>query len=89
MTGSVVAVTGVAALSHKSSLDKACTPGCPSNLSSDLSSFRLQRTLSYVGFGVGLAALGAGTYFLLQRGSSGREVGALVLPGGAALIGAF
>jgi hypothetical protein len=82
-------VTGIAALSHKSSLDKACTPGCPPQMSSDLDSFRLDRTLSYVGFGLGIAAAGAGTYLLLHESSSGGQVGALVLPGGAALTGSF
>jgi hypothetical protein len=83
------AVTGVAALSHKSSLDAACKPGCPSNMSADLSAFRRDRTLSYFGFGLGLAAAGAGTYLLFHQGASGNEVGALVLPGGAAVKGSF
>jgi hypothetical protein len=83
------AVTGIAALSHKSSLDDACHPGCPEKMSSELDAFRLERTLSYVGFGVGLAAAGAGAYFLLHESSSGGEVGALLLPGGAALRGRF
>lgn len=83
------ALTGIAALSHKSDLDAACHPGCPASLASDLDSFRLDRTLSYVGFGLGLAAAGAGTYFLFHEGSSGGEVGALVMPGGAALRGRF
>jgi hypothetical protein len=82
-------VTGIAALNHKSSLDRACNPGCPAKMSSDLDSFRLDRTLSYVGFGVGLAAAGAGVYLLVHRGASGGEVGALMLPGGAAVRGSF
>ena len=81
--------TGIAALNHQSSLDKACNPGCPENMSSDLDSFRLDRSLSYVGFGVGLAAAGAGAYLLLHESSSGSQVGALVLPGGAGLRGTF
>ncbi len=81
--------TGIAALNHKASLDKACHPGCPAKMSSDLDSFRLDRTLSYVGFGVGLAAAGAGVYLLFHEGTSGSEVGALMLPGGAALRGSF
>jgi len=82
-------VTGIAALSYKSTLDDNCTPGCPSSMSSNLDAFRLDRTLSYVGFGVGLAALGAGTYLLLHRSAAGTEMGAVVLPGGAALRGRF
>jgi hypothetical protein len=83
------AVTGIAALNYKSTLDDNCTPGCPPSMSSNLDAFRLDRTLSYVGFGVGLAALGAGTYLLLHRSAAGTEMGAVVLPGGAALRGRF
>jgi hypothetical protein len=83
------AVTGIAALKHKSKLDDACNPGCAPTLASDVDAFRLDRTLSYLGFGLGLAAAGAGTYFLLFDDSNGSQVGALVLPGGAALAGRF
>ena len=82
-------VTGVAALSHKSSLDAACKPGCPTNMSADLAAFRRERALSYVGFGLGLAAAGTGAYLLFHEGSSGSQVGALVMPGGAAVTGSF
>jgi hypothetical protein len=82
-------VTGISALNHKSHLDKVCSPGCPANMSSDLDSFRMNRTLSYLGFGLGLAAAGAGTYLWLHEGSSRRQVGAVVLPGGAAVAGTF
>jgi hypothetical protein len=82
-------VTGIAAMSHKSSLDAACNPGCPTNMSAELSAFRRDRALSYLGFGLGLAAAGTGAYLLFHEGSSGTEVGALVLPGGAAVTGSF
>jgi len=82
-------ISGVAALGHKSKLDEQCKPGCPENMSSDLDSYRFDRTLSYVGFGVGLAAAGAGTYLLFHQGSSGTQVGAQLFPGGAALRGRF
>lgn len=82
-------VTGVAALNYKSNLDESCTPGCPPSLSDDLDGFRRNRTLSYLSFGVGLAAAGAGTYLLLHEGPTGRKVGAVLLPGGAALAGRF
>lgn len=82
-------VSGIAALNHKSALDEKCNPGCPASMSSDLDGFRLTRTFSYVGFGVGLVAVGAGTYFLLHEGSSGSQVGAVVLPGGAGVAGTF
>jgi len=83
------AVTGISALNHKSHLDKACSPGCPPSISSELDAFRMNRTLSYVSFGVALAAAGAGTYFFLRNGSSGSQVGAMVVPGGAAVAGRF
>lgn len=85
----VGSVFGIAALGHKSKLDESCKPGCPTNMSNDLDSYRLDRTLSYVGFGVGLAAAGAGTYFLLHQGASGAQVGAQLFPGGAAVKGRF
>jgi hypothetical protein len=83
------AVTGVVALNRRSKLDDVCTPGCPSGMRSDIQSFRLNRALSYIGFGLGAAAIGTGTYLLLHRGSAGEQVGALVLPAGAALTGTF
>lgn len=83
------AVTGISALNHRSKLEAACKPGCPSSLADELSDFRRDRTLSYLGFGLGLAAAGVGTYFLFHQGSSGSEMGALVLPGGAAVRGTF
>jgi hypothetical protein len=58
-------------------------------MASDLDSFRLTRTLSYVGFGVGIAAAGAGAYLLLHQSSSGSQVGALLVPGGAKVAGTF
>ena len=82
-------VTGISAMSHKSSLDAACSPGCPSNMSTELSAFRRDRALSFVGFGLGLAAAGAGAFLLFHEGSSGNQVGARVLPGGAAVAGSF
>jgi hypothetical protein len=81
--------SGISALNHQSNLDDQCSPGCPASLSSELDAFRLTRTLSYVGFGVGLVAVGAGTYFLLHESSTGAQVGALVMPGGAGLAGTF
>ncbi len=82
-------VTGIVALNHKKDLDAACNPGCPSNMASALDSFRLNRTLSYVSFGVGIAAAGTGAYLLLHESRSGTQVGAQLLPGGAALAGTF
>ncbi len=85
----VGAVTGVVALNHKSKLDDACKPGCPADLRDELASFRRNRALSYVGFGLGLAAAGAGSYFLLHEAGSGRRVEARLFPSGAAVTGSF
>jgi hypothetical protein len=82
-------VTGIAALSHKASLDGACKPGCPTNMSADLSAFRRDRTLSYLALGLGFAAAGTGAYLLFHESSSGSQLGALVLPGGATVKGTF
>jgi len=82
-------ISGVAALSHKSTLDRSCSPGCPPSMSQELTAYRFDRALSYVGFGLGIAGLGAGTYFLLHDGNSGSQVGALVFPNGAAVSGSF
>jgi hypothetical protein len=57
-------ITGVLALGQKSDLDKACTPGCPPTKASELQAFRRDRTLSYVGFGLGALGLGSGAYLL-------------------------
>ena len=81
--------SGISALNHRSNLDAQCNPGCPASMSSELDAFRLTRALSYVGFGVSVVAVGAGTYFLLRETPSGARVGALVTPGGASLTGSF
>lgn len=83
------AITGFIALGHKSDLDRSCTPACPASMQGDIDAFRLNRTLSYVGFGVGLAAVGVGTYFLLHRSPSGSELRAQLSPNSALLTGTF
>jgi tetratricopeptide (TPR) repeat protein len=65
--GTVVGVlTGITALSAKSELDEACTPGCPPSHEETLSTYRLHRTLSYVGFGIGVVGVSLGGYILLS-----------------------
>ncbi len=59
-------VTGILALNHKAELDDVCKPSCPPEYASDIDAFRLERTLSYVGFGLGIAGLAGGTYLLLR-----------------------
>jgi hypothetical protein len=82
-------VAGVSALKQKSDLDAECTPGCPAHLRDELSGFRRDRALSYVGLGLGLVSVSAGAYLLFHQSSSGREVGALAYPGGAFVTGRF
>jgi hypothetical protein len=60
------AVAGVLALNTKSELDDVCTPLCPASYKDDVDRWRLQRTLSYVGFGIGIAGVATGTYLLVR-----------------------
>jgi hypothetical protein len=64
LTASIV--TGVMALHKRSDLNDVCHPGCPESESDKLASYRLDRTLSYVGLGVGLVGAGVGGYLLLS-----------------------
>lgn len=66
-------VTGILALSKKSSLDTACGPsktGCPSSSQSDIDSAKTMGTISTVGFIVGGVGVAAGVVLLLTEGSS-------------------
>ncbi|MFZ5894539.1 MAG: tetratricopeptide repeat protein [Myxococcota bacterium] len=82
------AITGAVALSRKSDLDEVCRPGCPASSADDISSFRLNRTLSYAGFGLGALALGIGGYVLLTSSPS-HPVTARITPGGVQVGGSF
>lgn len=85
----VSAVTGVAALGKKSSLDAECHPGCPASASSDIDSFRTNRTVSYVGLGLGVVSLGVGGYLLLSGKSESTHVAAGIGPGTVTVSGSF
>jgi hypothetical protein len=80
-------VTGAMALSDKKTLDDVCKPGCPPSQADTIDQFRTERTLSYIGFGVGVAALAGGTILILNSPSS--HVGLSVAPYRVALSGAF
>jgi hypothetical protein len=82
-------LTGIAALGQKSELDEVCTPGCPASEAETLDSYRLNRTLSYVGFGIGIAGAAAGGYVLLSGTKQDPELALGVTPGGAKLWGRF
>jgi hypothetical protein len=70
-------ISGVAAglvmLDKKSSLDNVCTTSCPPAAQNDLDTFRTARTTSFIGYGVGIAAIGAGAVLLLTAPSSPSE----------------
>ncbi len=79
--------TGLVALHDKSRLDDVCHPQCPQSSASDLSGFRSNRTVSWVSYGVGIAAVTTGV-LLLTIGDSKREHVALgVWPGGVEIGG--
>lgn len=86
------AVTGVMALSKQKSLDDAgCTDGrCPAGTSGDVDSYNGLRTLSTVGFGVGLAGVAVGAV-LLATAPSEKKAGmhGWIGPGSAGLAGTF
>ena len=81
------AATGVMALGHKSDLDAACRPGCPPTKAGDIQAFRRERTLSYVGFGLGALGLAGGAYLLWLAPSD--HLALSVSPRSVALAGSF
>lgn len=95
--GTAGMVMGVAAgavmVSQKSDLSAACQHNvCPPSAHDDLDVYRRTRTLSNVGYGVGLVGLAAGGVLLLvdSRRSSGTvAVRPFVSPSWAGLSGAF
>jgi hypothetical protein len=78
--------TGLVALHHKSNLDSACHPGCPASSASDIDSWRSNRTVSWLSYGVGLAAAGAGVLLLTLGKPNQEHVAVRALPNGI-LIG--
>jgi hypothetical protein len=82
-------VLGVLALGHKSDLDAACDPGCPPDYQDDIDTYRLERNLSYVGFALGAAGLGAGTYLLLRGDPDGAGASVGLTVGGVRVAGRF
>lgn len=66
-------VAGLIMLDKKSSLDDACTPTCPASSEDDLDAFRTSRTISLIGYGVGIVGLTAGTLLLLTAPSDDEE----------------
>jgi hypothetical protein len=81
--------TGVMALHDQADLDKVCNPGCPPAMAETISSFRLERTLSYVSFGLGAVGLSGGTYLLLRGPSSNASGAPSAAPKMVSLAGTF
>lgn len=81
------AVIGVLALGQRSDLDAVCKPGCPAAYGDELDAYRRNRTLSYVGFALGAAGIGAGTYLVLRSESNGTALG--LSTNGVTLSGRF
>jgi hypothetical protein len=79
--------TGLVALHHKSNLDSVCHPECPQSSSADLDGFRNNRTVSWISYGLGIAA-GATGVLLLTLGKPAHEQLAIrALPTGIQLGG--
>ncbi len=83
------AVLGALALNHKTDLDSACVGGCPAEYADDLSAYRVERTLSYVGFALGAAGVGAGLYLLLRSEPDATTTALALSPSGVSLSGRF
>ncbi|HMR79815.1 MAG TPA: hypothetical protein PKD61_32125, partial [Polyangiaceae bacterium] len=64
------AIAGLVMLDKQSTLDDACTPTCPESSQDDLDGFRSARTVSFIGYGVGIVGVGVGATLLLTRSSS-------------------
>ena len=79
--------TGVVALHHKSELDSVCHPACPPSSAADLDAFRSNRTISYVSFGVGIAAAATGVVLLTLGKPSAEHLAIRALPTGLQMGG--
>lgn len=83
------AVTGVMALSARKDLERECSPGCPEDMRDALDRYRSTRALSYVGFGLGIVGLGAGSYLLWSAEPEEAHVAIGVSPRGVLMRGVF
>ena len=79
--------TGLVALRHKSRLDDACHPGCPESSAADLNGFRSNRTVSWLSYGVGIAAAASGVLLLTLGDPKHEHVALGILPGGVQIGG--
>lgn len=79
--------TGIVALNHKSDLDAVCKPNCPPSSADEIDAFRSNRTISYVSFGVGIAASATGIALLTLGKPTEEHVAIRVVPAGLELGG--
>jgi hypothetical protein len=79
--------SGVTALHHKSELDAVCDPTCPESSAADLDAYRTNRTVSYVSYGVGIAATVTGVLLLTLGKPSQQHLAVRVLPTGLQIGG--
>jgi hypothetical protein len=79
--------TGIVALHHKSDLDSVCKPSCPPSSADDIDSFRSNRTVSYVSFGVGIAAAATGVALLTIGKPTEEHLAIRALPTGLQIGG--
>ena len=79
--------TGLVALHHKSNLDSVCHPQCPRSSADDLDGFRSNRTVSWLSYGVGLAAGATGVLLLTLGHPTHEHVAIRALPNGLQIGG--
>lgn len=87
-------VTGLMTGSKKSTLDGRCRSGvCPQDTADEVDAYNGLRTMSTVGFGIGVVGIGAGAALLLTAPSETNSARAGVAPwvgvGGAGMRGRF
>lgn len=79
--------TGLTALHHKSDLDSVCNPGCPQSSAADIDAFRSNRTISYVSYGLGIAAATTGVLLLTLGRPTEEHLAVRALPTGLQIGG--
>ena len=79
--------TGLVALHKKSDLDSVCHPGCPASSASDVDSFRSNRTVSWLSYGVGIAAAATGVVLIAIGKPSAEHIAIRALPMGLEIGG--
>jgi hypothetical protein len=79
--------TGLVALHHKSNLDSMCHPDCPASSASEIDAWRSNRTASWLSYGVGVAAAGAGVLLLVLGNPNHEHVAIRALPSGVQIGG--